>query len=107
MQEAWSITVDDLDLPNHPRGYVACLTSTDDIDDVEILYAPLDAEGEARLTASGDRYCVSFEHYPAGKHAVDIVESKCFETFGEALEQLATWMCVDTDVFLDDNEGET
>ena len=101
------ITVDDLDLPNHPRGYVQCACFTDTVDNVQILYAPLHCEGRARLQSSGDRYCVSFEHYPTGKHAVQMTESECFDSFGEALEQLATWMCVDIEEFLDENEGDT
>lgn len=98
-----SITVDDLDLPPDPTGYTVGLTILNE-DDVVIVYAPMRGDGKAELKTVDGSYRLTFVHVPLND-GVSMHEREWFDDLGAAVDQLATWMGVDTDEFLDTRSG--
>jgi hypothetical protein len=92
------ITVDDLDLPTETIGHVSSVVRLEG-DNPVIVYAPKDGDGKAELVRRGDKYRVTFEHYPWNPDAVDMYEVEWFDTLGSAVRQLAEWMSVDVEQF--------
>jgi hypothetical protein len=94
------ITVDDLDFPNKTIGHIASVVRLE-ADDVTIVYAVKDGDGKAELVKRGGVYRVTFAHYPWEPDAVDMFEVEWFADLGTAVRQLAEWMMLEPDAFLD------
>lgn len=94
------VTEDDLDLPQETREHIlSCEVDASDHTVIVYQQKPDLGRGEVTLATHDDGYRVSHTYDPFAGEREEGRES--FDTLGEAVEQLATWMGVDIEVFLD------